>query len=280
MLDFEGRIAVPSSTGQRVLLGAFERFVAVRDLQAGALTNTFETTFDAGGDRVALSDELNGVLAAAYHVHGLAFYCCSTGREKWRRKDLKKIQIVSLSRDGLTAYCGRESGSLVQVDLESGETKRSIRGARALYESPFDLVQFLDTSKPQLLHHTGTRLYLDRTTFAFLDIAFAPGLVALSESGGPVRCIDIADGTERWRYNPKKGHHVLQLGYRKADSRLFGVEWPFQHGGAKTLVSWSLADGELGDRRILGHPLDCCFARNAEVIVLASGEVFPTTGSA
>ena len=278
VLEFEGRNVVASSTGLRALFAAFEKTVVVRDLRTGGYSGTFETTFDAGGERLALSDQLDGLVAAAYHVHGLAFYCCATGQEKWRRKDLKKIQVVTLSRNGLVAYCGRASASLVQVDLRSGDTMRSIRGARALYESSFDSVQFLDVGKPQVLSDEGARVfYLERTTFAFLDVKFAPGVLIVSEADGPIRCIDVVTGKERWRYQPKKGHHVLRLGYREADSSLLGIEWPFEKGGAKTLITWSLKNGEMSDRRIIGHPVDCCFGVGGQVIVMTDGKILPTS---
>lgn len=116
-----------SSTGPRVALGAWEHSVVIVNLATGRASNRLETTFNAGGSRLALSDELDAVLAAAYHTHGLASYCCKTGQEQWRRKDAKKVQRMSLSADGLTAYCGREDAPSAVVDLRSGETTHTMR---------------------------------------------------------------------------------------------------------------------------------------------------------
>lgn len=277
MLEFPGRHVVASSTGSRALIGAWERTVAVCDLPDGACSASFETIFDPGGSRLALSDQLNGVIAAAYHAHGLAYYSCATGQMLWNRSDLKKIQQLTLSTDGRTAYCGREGASLVEVDLSTGETVRLRRATRALFEGAFDNVQLLDTARPQVLNGSGRRLFhLDRTTFAFLDVAFAPGAVVVSESGGPVRCIDASSGKERWRYTPKAGTHVLHLAYRRDSPCILGVEWPYAKGGAKTLVQWSLAEGAVLDRRILGQPADCCFGLDGKAIVLSDGNVLPT----
>jgi hypothetical protein len=66
-----------------------------------------ETTFDFGGERLALSDELDGVLAAAYHIHGLAFYCCKTVVCCGAARTSRRCNGSALSRDGATAYCGR-----------------------------------------------------------------------------------------------------------------------------------------------------------------------------
>jgi len=278
VLGFEGRHAVSSSTGRRALLGAFKGSVVVRDLLTGACSQPVETTFDFGGNRLALSDELDGVVAAAYHVHGLAFYRCTNGREQWRRKDIKKVQRITLSRDGLTAYCGREGSSLAVVDLQTGQTKRTIRGARAIHDSSFDAVQFLDATNPQLLDDAGQRLFLvHRESFAFLDISFAPGLLVVAEANAAVRCIEIGSGNERWRYQPKNGRHILHLGYRDSEPSVLGVEWQFERGGAKRLMRWSLDSGDVLESLLLGEPADCCFGLSGEVVVLSNGDVLPTS---
>jgi hypothetical protein len=142
----------------------------------------------AGGHRLALSDQLNGILAGAYHVHGLAFYRCSTGHEIWRLKDIKKVQVVTLSHDGRIAYCGRESLPLAVINLEKGKIVAimsvEVRGVRWWQDSPFDQIGFVDGAKPHMLAKD-RRYFVKRTTFAFLSAAFAPGLLSLSESGGP-----------------------------------------------------------------------------------------------
>lgn len=276
MIEFAGRKVVASSTGSRALIAAREKTVAICDLRDRTCSTSFDTVFDAGGDRLALSDQLDGVVAAAYGVHGLTFYSCTKGTLLWQRKDLKKIQRVSLSRDGTAAYCGREGTSLVEVDLSTGKTIRTRRGVHALFDGAFEDVQLLDAARPQLLKSDGSRLYfVDRITFAFLDVTFAPGVVVVSESGGPVRCIDIASGNERWRYTPVSGAHVLRLAHASGRSCMVGVEWPYAKGGAKTLVQWSMADGAVLSRRILGQPADCCFGLEGKVIVLSDGSILP-----
>ncbi len=277
MHDFEGRIVVASSTGKRVVLGAMEHSAVVIDLDTRSTSTTLETTFDAGGKRLALSDEMGALLAAAYHTYGLASYCCRTGRELWRRKDLKKVQRISLSADGITAYCGREDAPLAAVDLRTGETTYTVRGARGLYESRFDLLRFVDTTKPYLSRSDGGQnLPINRLSFAFLDVCFGPGLLVLSESGGPVRCFDTATGLERWRYEPMAERHVLHLGYQTSVPYVLGVEWPYVEGGSKRLIRWSPTDGTLVDTMILGRPADCCFGLDGEVVVLSDGRIIFT----
>jgi outer membrane protein assembly factor BamB len=277
LLDFEGRIVVASSTGKRVVLGAWEHSAVVIDLTTRSASSKLETTFDAGGERLALSDEMDALLAAAYHSYGLASYCCRTGREQWRRKDLKKVQRISLSADGVTAYCGREGAPLSAVDLRSGETVHTVRGARGLYESRFDALRFVDTTTPYLSRPDGgQKIPIDRMTFAILDVCFGPGLLVLSESGGPVRCLDTATGRELWRYEPMAERHVLHLGYQASGPYVLGVEWPYVEGGSKRLIRLSPTDGTVVDMMILGQPADCCFGLDGEVVVLSDGRIIFT----
>jgi|WetSurMetagenome_2_1015567.scaffolds.fasta_scaffold257298_1 hypothetical protein len=138
LLGIEPRCVVSSSSGQRVLFGAFEHETVVYDLLHHIRSETVHTTFDFGGKRIALSDELDGILAAAYRRFGLALYSVNEGIEVWRRKDIKNIQHVVLSNDGIRAYCGIQDSALAIIDLQTGETIRKIKAARSLHDSPYE----------------------------------------------------------------------------------------------------------------------------------------------
>lgn len=275
-LPFLPVVVVASSTGRRVLFGGVEGVVATYDLAGGALHLPYKTIFDSGIRRLALSDEIDGVVAAAYHVHGMALYSARSGAELWRRRDIKKVQRISLSREGLAAYCGRERGPLAIVDLRTGETIEEMRGARALYDSKFDGVRLVDRSRPQLQAADGRRLfYIERSTFAIIDVVFAPGCVVLTEAGGPVRCIDVATGRERWRHDSADGYHVVHLSYRESDRAVLGVGFSFRDGGSMSdLWKWSLEDGAPAGRfKLPDYSADSRFALGGEALVTTRGVV-------
>ncbi len=104
------------------MLGAFEREVEVWDVRTRLQMAVFTTVFDFGGSRLALSDERNVLVAAAYTRHGIAGYSPLSGEELWRRRDLKQIQELALSADGSRVFCGRESAPCEVVDVDTGET--------------------------------------------------------------------------------------------------------------------------------------------------------------
>lgn len=147
-----------------------------------------------------------------------------------------------------------------------------------MHESRYDDVQFVDNRRPQVLGDASRPVFdVQRTSFAFTAVRFAPGAVVCSEAGGPVRCFDIATRAERWRYSPKHGVHVIRLGYREADKVVLGVEWPYQKGGAtKRLIGWSAEDGAVTQSFSLGEVFDCCFVMNGEALIMTDGRVLAT----
>lgn len=276
MLGFRIRNIVASTTGDRVLVGAFARTVAIHDLVRGVTSDPFETTFDAGGDRLALSDPLEGIIAGAYNEHGLALYSVATRASLWRTP-MAHVQSITLSSDGRIAYCGVEEGPLTVIDVASGRVLRKINGAKAVHESDIDRVALVDSAQPHLVDASGRRLCgFGRTTFAILDVAFGPQLLCISESTGPVRCLRVGDGSEAWRYDPGRGRHVLTLGYDRERDCFLGVEWPYQNGGPKSLKRWSASSGGVEAEHQIGEPMTECFALSGRLLVLADGRILDT----
>lgn len=277
-MRFAGRHVVASSTNRRVLIAAQEREVVVCDLEEMTCTEPISTTFDFGGSRLALSDEVNGIVAAAYQEHGVALYSADNGVELWRRRDITRVQTIELSCDGTLAYCGREADSLTILDVQTGSTLHTLRGARRYLESPYDHVRFIDGKTPKVLADQ-TSVSVPRSSFAFLSAEFGPGILVVSEAGGVVRCVDVVSGVERWKYTPPTDSHVLTLGYRQEPTAFMGVEWDFVRGSRKRLVTLSPSDGRLMSRVEFGEitdPLAVCFAMSGRLAVLANGNVLDT----
>ena len=140
-------------------------------------------------------------------------------------------------------------------------------------------MRFIDRLKPAIETLQGETVRgVSRLTFAFLDTAFAPGRLLVSESGGAVRCLSVTSAHEVWRYEPATGAHVLQLAYRGDDDHVVAVEWPFEHGGPRSLLSFSAADGVLLGR----HEIDGrahAFCMNGRDLVTSTRQVLTSDGA-
>ena len=277
------RHVVPSSAGNRVILGAFERDVEVCDLAARRLIGAFATGFDFGGRRLALSDASDLLFAGAYHDAGLTAHATASGEIRWTRRELRKVQMLTLSADGERLFCAREGSPCEVLSTATGLTLERIKGTKWILESPWEPVSLLDQFKP-VVRTTSVKgkFLIARETSAMLDAVFAPGRLVISESGGSVRCVSSADGAELWRYTPDEGHHVLSLAYRADDDRIIGVEWPYVYGGHSTMVSWHGMTGACTSRIDLGPDVSHAhgFCQRGESIVTSRRQVIATEDGA
>lgn len=183
-----------------VALGAFERQVEVWNYQSGQRVSAFDTVLSFGGQRLAISKDGDRVLAAAWARYGLACYDAETGKLIWQRRDLKKVQAITLSKDGASAFCGIDSRPCLSIAISNGIEHRSFRGARHRVESSNSEFAVVDRARPEVFGPDGRRRFkIVRTTFAVLAWAICSQSLLLSEAGGPVRCLDLPTGEELWR---------------------------------------------------------------------------------
>ena len=243
-------------------------------MRGGQRVGAFTTSFDYGGRRLALSDGVDVLFAGAYQRAGLSAYSTATGEIRWRRPDLKKVQVLSLSADGNRLFCGREGFPCEVISAADGETLRKLRGTQWVIDSKWEPITLLDRLKPVVQGVDGaTRFHVPRDTFAMLDATFAPGHLYVSETGGDVRCLSTSDGHEIWRYAPAKGRHVITLAYRPVDDCLVGIEWPYEHGGTLTMLTWKGTSGASVSTADIGSDPAYGICQDGQLVVTASRDV-------
>jgi hypothetical protein len=265
--------------GERVAVASFDRTVAVWDIGSASKVAEFETVLDFGGRRLAISPDGTRVIAGAYQRYGIAAYEASTGTEIWRRSDLKKVQRITISADGVAAYCGLAGRAEHVLSLSNGETLLKLRGVGDVHCSPFEPIALYDCkTRPAALRTGGDELRgrIPRITFAFLDVAFAPGYLATSESGGPVRCFRVSDAVEMWRYAPRSGVHALTLGYDETANVLQGVFWPFVRGGTMVLRRFCTATGQLNSESPIPDSAEQQFCCRGTLLLTWDGSLLET----
>jgi WD40 repeat protein len=233
-----------SWSGSVIAAGEFEHTVHVWDLSAEKHLATFPTILDPGGTRLAITGDGKSCIAAAYHVDGIAAYATAGGAETWRRKDLKKAQILRISLDDRRVYACFDNRSCQILNRDTGKTIKTWTGVRDVWESPYQPVTLLE--KRELVLQSPEKREITsfaRETFAVLCVAFAPGLVCVSESAGPLRCLDTQTGAERWRF-AEKGQHFLEIAFAEHAGAFVGVCWPYERGGAFRLLRFEAQSGE------------------------------------
>ncbi len=212
---------IAASAGPRVAIGAFEQHVEVWDMSMPSHVATFSTVLDFGGRRLCLDHEGGRCFAGAYHRYGVVGYDAIRGIPLWVRSDIKRVQYISYSAlDGV--FIGREGGSGLFIDADSGKTVEMLRGVRRVFEAPTGSIRLLDRRRP-IVQCQGSRTFeLARTTFAILDVAFGPATICVSEATGPTRCLALESGREVWRYDPKDAQ-VVALAYCASATIFVGI---------------------------------------------------------
>jgi PQQ-like domain len=252
----------------------FEHRVDVWSFCERRLVSSFATVLEFGGDRLAFQgDDSPTVLAGAYHRDGICAYDARTGDQRWQRKDLNRIQQVQpLAGDRIAV--SRDERPLHVLKRETGETLAEIRGAVGCYGPADREVALLELGrrgpKSIVLYDLVTLDRLWKTSlssFAVLDAAFGPDALAVSEAGGPVRCLDY-DGIEQWRWSPPLGEHFLRLTWSEGLARFCGVLLEYESRGSQALVTFG-EQGEIESAIEIAAATEHAFLAGGDLLVVA-----------
>jgi hypothetical protein len=254
----------------------FEKKVQIWNLANAELISELDTVFEFGGHRLTLSPTGEYCVAASFHAGqngGVVCYETRSGRIIWHRADLRQVQGVRFSAANEAIWCNVEGKPVLSLDINTGLTLGSLRTICNVFDSPFTQHVLQETLEPNrdLAIVGSTTLLVPRSTFAILDATFSPDALCLSEAGGPVRCLNLETGKERWRYQPPAGNHVLRLSYQ-ADQSFYGVQWAYERGGPKLLLRFSQSTGaarNVCDLNTFPH----AFGFGHEEVLLSSGDV-------
>jgi hypothetical protein len=263
--------------GDNVAVAEVDTSVYVWNLANNSEITQFQTILDNGGNRLAITTDGRNCIAGAYHIHGIASYCVANRTEEWSRSDLKKVQRIRVSLDDERVFCSFEGKSFQILNRKDGTTIAALRGINGLRESPYDPVSVVDRKNRDFAirsQNGKTIANVPRTTFAALDLSFAPHRFCISESGGPVRCISVGDGIEIWRFAPPSGYHILKLAYCESTASFHGIIWGYEEGGACQLIRWDAATGAMQPVVELGARAKYGFCQRGSRLIATDGTIW------
>lgn len=140
-------------------------------------------------------------------------------------------------------------------------------------EGPDDYVLLSSSPGPNyLIAQHEHKVSVPKLTFGFLDAAFSPSTVCITESGGPVRCVDSLTGAELWRYTPPNGSHALNLHYNNRDGFFYGVIWHYDKGEFRYLARFDAETGQTSHVRNLNSWAEV-FSEASQQLVTSVGEI-------
>jgi WD40 repeat protein len=268
-----------SYDGSVVVVAEFARHVQTWDVVHRRRIAAFETTLDEGGFRLAVSRDGKHCAAGAWREDGIAVYEAATGKEVWRRKDLEEVQKIRFSKSDQQILCGFEGGVVKRLDLTTGRSIESRRGVHDVLESPHDsVVVFVTRDREYRLLNAGGDLIksLPRKTFAALDFAFGPKKLCISESGGSVRCFDVANGEQLWEHDPGRGVSARNLGYNEFADEFAAITWPYQKGGEHQLKTFDPTTGRVRATHPIPDAHEFAFCCKGSLLLSSEGKLRET----
>lgn len=278
MRDSAIRHLATSHSGNVFAAAEFKSVVSIWDLKDQKKISEFETVLDFGGTRLAIDGSGQHCVAGAYHVNGICCYRTEQGSVLWKRKDLKKVQRMWMLPSQSEIACAFEEGPLHVLRMTDGKTLQTIRGCRRLQISPFEPVQLADKAKPELQTLVGSRIAkFERESFSILSVVFGHGAIAISEAAGPTRCFDTVRGHLLWCYRAPKGNHSLKIGYNSETRHFLAIEWPYEKGGTKMLLTWAAESGNVVNRFPIGSSIIEAFCASGTRLLSSSGWLIDTS---
>lgn len=226
-----------TSYGGTILAAAeYKSVVHIWDLRTLAKLNTFETTLDFGGTRLAISPDGKVIAVGAWARHGIAVYRVRDGVELWRRKDLTNVQYLDFDRKGRRLWCCFHQRPCHHLESATGETVGTFRGTKKLWENPLGFERLQERSQDFILLDEESRIAsIPKISFSALGVAFSKSEVCISEVRQPVRVFRLSSAAQLWRHDPPEGVHYLKVAFSAATERFVGVSWAYEKGGARVL---------------------------------------------
>ncbi|WP_146596699.1 WD40 repeat domain-containing protein [Novipirellula galeiformis] len=258
-----------------------DNVVRIYELETLQKIATFSVETDFGGSRLALAPDGKMIAAGEYGTGRLTLHR-SDGTKAWEREALDELQSVRFSLDSQTVYCSHHRGLVSAFDVNTGQLSRfgwfrkHLVGLKKLYESPHDDLSVHDRMERPLQFATSKLdpiCDVDRKSFAVLDVAFAPEFVCVSESGAPISCYH-ANGTPVWEAHHSKGVHALRLAYDEERKLFLAITWPFETGGAQSLLTIQPTSGDIVDCFSFTTDYTHYFAGNGAYVVNVAGDVY------
>jgi hypothetical protein len=258
-------LEVAASRNATIVAAAFaEKVVQVWDLpsdapHSGTKIAEFSTVLMGGAKNLAVHPNGKTVIAGASKASGgrIAAYAIPSGRMLWERRKLRYPSNLRFAPSGEHFWyrsCANEAWKVEQVDAATGATVKVNKGLNFYEEGSYGYTVMSPSVSSRFILWGQRELQIRKITSRLFDVAFAPDCVYLAEMassddgiGGPLRCIDYADGSVRWRNDCELGSHILGLYYNARDGFLYAFLRRFAKEAYQRLIRFDAVTGHRED---------------------------------
>jgi len=256
-----------------ICAGFVESTVQIWDLLTQQKTGEFAAHFEFGSTNLALHPGGESVVTGISAKRGsIASYKVPNGELIWLRDRLPDPGRIRFSQSGKHVSFSFNTRRIERVDALTGNTTEVLRQIDHYIEGPNGYALTVPSTGSTYLLRKEHEIPIPKLTFAVLDVAFGPDRLCITESTGPVRCLDYLTGAEHWRYTPLEGSHVLGLHYNRLDDFFYGVVWHYEKGQFRYLARFDAETSQPTRLRSLSS-WEEVFSEATQQLVTSSGEI-------
>ena len=263
--------------GDRFAVAEFNTNVQVWDRTNG-IVNRFSTDFDAGNNRLSISEDGKYLVVGGYSANTITAYNIDTGQKIWQRKDLKKCGPVKiLNRSNNQVFASLEKQGTHILDLKTGDTLGNLNGVEFYYENPFGNIDLLEKSASySLLDRTKHKKIknLPKTTFAILDTAFSKDKIVCAYSTNPIEAISINNFEKVW--STKVTGHFLEIEFFIKLNKILGIRHEYEKRSPKYLCYIDIETGKVENEINMGDPIEIEFLKQGSLLLTSQGKLYST----
>lgn len=221
-----------------------------------------------GGKRLALTPDATECAAASFH-RGVSAFDLPSGRARWTRDDLRRIEWLRYSADAKHLLVFTERAAIA-LDARSGEDSGiELPGITAAYES--DDARSLLVGPERATIVAGSTRSVVAGVRKVLGACFLTERVCIAEFMGPLRCVDDR-GETRWTFRQGESHIIDVAAVRGA--HVAGVQVTPETGASELVVLDR--GGRLRSQAPLTSYSGAAFVDDGAGIVLSDGSYLDT----
>jgi hypothetical protein len=251
-----------------------EKTAQIWDVDAQQKVGEFSARFSFGAENLAMHPDGGFVVTGSSAARGgsIASYRVPDGHSEWRRDRLPYPACIRFGQSGQDVYYTLQDRRVERTNALTGVPVEVFRDTNHYFEGPGAQALIAPVSTADYLLVAEHKIPIPKLTFAILDVVFGATSLCITESAGPVRCIDYLTGTEQWRYTPAEGSHVLRLHYNRLDGFFYGVLWHYQKGHFRNLIRVDPNTGQTARVRELKSSWEA-FIEVTQQLVTSAGDV-------
>jgi hypothetical protein len=260
--------------------------IYVWDIAKAEVVKEVTTIMDFGGQRLALANSKDILVAGAYTRYGIASYNLIDGQILWHRKDLKGVQIIHIFPDDKAVFCGFSDKPGHLLDLDTGKTIGKLRSVRNIF---FDLIQgwYVYDGLPDMnwvypwypyqaeIYNSQGKKQITIKQCSIFNVAFSLSYVAIADTL-VLRFISRKDPDKVIIYNPPHGKSIRGLVYAPKYNVFIGVQKDYENHGPSVLISF---DTSLDKPRIITeikHSEEYAFCDYGQHLINSEGQYINT----